>query len=132
MGEDGTYIDRPVTPSVRSGAAVVQVVGLARISQAHRHFSPTSAWPVMQGVTRMIRTHLVRRSSAVRRSVLVVQAGGIPYFSNAAWAASDDPRVAVLPVSSGDAVPAKAATRFRDLLSDELKGRYGIAVIDPP
>lgn len=80
----------------------------------------------------MIRSHTVRRAAAVLMSVLVLQAGGLPYFSYAAVAASDDPKVAVLPVSIGDAVPAKAAARFQELLSDELKGRDGIRVVDGP
>lgn len=81
----------------------------------------------------MNRHEVARRSAAVLMSALVVQAGSLPYFSSSAWAGDDDaPRVALLPISAGEAVPEKAPQRFRELLLSELKSRDTLEVVDLP
>ncbi|MBX5484716.1 MAG: hypothetical protein IRZ16_23075 [Myxococcaceae bacterium] len=79
----------------------------------------------------MIRTSLVRRSAAVLLSALTVQAISLSVLSSVALAQDAAPRIVVLPVSVGPAVPAKAPSRFRDLLEEELKSRETISVVPP-
>lgn len=79
----------------------------------------------------MSRNTPLRRTAAVLLSALVVQAGGLPYFSGVALA-DDVPRVVLLPVAQGAGSPDRAQERFRELMQGELKSRDSLSMLDLP